>query len=34
MIEVEGMKEVNGMEARPIRVKDEYSFEIEDTSDF
>lgn len=32
--QVEGMKEVNGPEARPIKKIDEFSFTIEDTSDF
>lgn len=32
--EVEGMVEVNGMEARPIRVIDEYSFKIENTTNY
>ena len=28
------MNEVNGMEARPIKIKNQYEFEIEDTSRF
>ncbi|KRW99025.1 Molybdenum cofactor biosynthesis, MoeB [Pseudocohnilembus persalinus] len=32
--EVQGMKEVNGNEARPIKIKNEYEFTIEDTSDY
>ena len=32
--DVEGMVEVRGSDARPIRVIDEYSFSIEDTTEF
>lgn len=34
LYDVEGMTEVNGSEPRPVRVVDQYSFQIENTTDF